>query len=645
MKKEIQNYFQNDFEKFYLHYLPNAKHAGDELAACCPFHDDRKPSFSANKKTGVFCCHACGARGDIFEFVGRLRDINGDFAARCRAIAEDFGIVQADRWWDRIVETYDYTDENGKLLSQVCRLTPKDFRQRRPDGRGGWIGSTKGVRRVPYNLPEILRADVVHVTEGEKAANALKARGLTATCSPGGAGKWPEAFADVLSGKEVVIYADNDDPGRKHAEDVARSLIGKARSIKVLHLPVPEKADVFDFLATFTDDDEAAERLAIMAEGAPEYTPGSTDAIDLPASSFEFIHNADILKNLHPTEWRTRDHLVDRSLYYNFGDPGHFKTFVEVDRCLCIAAGINYHGHSVKQGTVFFIAGEGQQGIGRRTAAWHAAHGTKPEEVPFFIARVPTQLMDLEALDEVRKAIDQTTKQYGPPAVVHLDTLARNFGDGDENTTADMNRVISNLDKAFGNDFCRGLTHHTGHSNKDRARGSIALHAAADAAYRVSLTLDGRVLVECPKMKDAPPAPVMLFDRREVVLDICGTLDRTYVLDLVAEGDEAVSMAKPKEPQNVSGEMLEAVELLRQMYRECTRNLVEGGRPAAEPHVTFKDWRTACLNAKIYKRSDVFNRAAERMRDKGLIRFDQHAVHVYPVDSTDSTERWNAGGV
>ena len=42
-----------------------------------------------------------------------------------------------------IVATYDYCDEWGALLSQVCRLAPKDFRQRRPDGNGGWVWSVK----------------------------------------------------------------------------------------------------------------------------------------------------------------------------------------------------------------------------------------------------------------------------------------------------------------------------------------------------------------------------------------------------------------------------------------------------------------------------------------------------------------------
>ena len=86
-----------------------------------------------------------------------------------------------------IVETYDYTDEGGTPLYQVCRLAPKDFRQRRPNGAGGWTWSTKGVRRVLYRLPDLQRQPVVYIVEGEKDVDALRKLGLAATTNASGA--------------------------------------------------------------------------------------------------------------------------------------------------------------------------------------------------------------------------------------------------------------------------------------------------------------------------------------------------------------------------------------------------------------------------------------------------------------------------
>lgn len=346
---------------------------------------------------------------------------------------------------------------------------------------------------------------------------------------------------------------------------------------------------------------------------------------------FQFVHNAEIQANLKPTEWRIRDSLVDNSLYYDFGDPGTFKTFGEIDRGLCIAAGIDYHGHSVKQGTVFYIAGEGQQGIGRRIAAWMIYQKIKAQDVPFFVAKTPTQLMDPDALDEVRRAVDALAKEYGPPAVLHIDTLARNFGDGDENATKDMNRVIQNMDMAFGNDFCRGLTHHTGHTNKDRARGSIALHGAADAAFRFSLTASQQVLVECTKMKDAPNAPAMLFNLNEIKLIIGDQYDQSYVFSLAAEGDEAAA-AKTGSSNfvKISGSMKKALSLLDKMYAEYEKNLSRDDRQST-PKVAISDWRDACIEKKCYQTKPNFNRALESMRERKLVHFDENNVHIYSV--------------
>ena len=83
-------------------------------------------------------------------------------------------------WHDntnRIIATYDYVDENGELLFQVCRRTDKSFPQRKPDGRGGWSWTTAGVRKVIYRLPEVIEAVAADrtfvVVEGEKDVDNL----------------------------------------------------------------------------------------------------------------------------------------------------------------------------------------------------------------------------------------------------------------------------------------------------------------------------------------------------------------------------------------------------------------------------------------------------------------------------------------
>jgi 5S rRNA maturation endonuclease (ribonuclease M5) len=157
-----------------------------------------------------------------------------------------------------IVKTYPYVDAIGELQFEVCRYEPKDFRQRRPDGKGGWIWNLQGVLPgIPYRLPELMETIaseyVVIVAEGEKDVDALRDEkiGLDATCNAGGAGKWRDEHSRHLRGAHVVIICDNDDPGRDHAAQVAISLQTVAKSVCILDLAAhwpecPPKGDISD---------------------------------------------------------------------------------------------------------------------------------------------------------------------------------------------------------------------------------------------------------------------------------------------------------------------------------------------------------------------------------------------------------------
>lgn len=153
-------------------------------------------------------------------------------------------------------------------------MDPKDFRQRRPDGKGGWIWDLKGVHTVLYNLPNILKAEEVLICEGEKDVETLKGLGFTATTSPMGAKKWRDHYNEFLKGKDLILIPDNDNEGREHMTQVGGSLNGTARSLKWLNLPgLPSKGDVSDWIASFQDPEEAVERLSIMLENASIYNP------------------------------------------------------------------------------------------------------------------------------------------------------------------------------------------------------------------------------------------------------------------------------------------------------------------------------------------------------------------------------------
>lgn len=232
-----------------LQQLEGVRRNGSSFSARCPVANhgkgrgDLNPSLSIREDDGqtLVHCHAGCSTTDILAQVGlRLTDLyegpeHGNIGGR------------------KVATPYDYHDAGGRLLFQVVRYEPKDFRQRHPDGKGGWVWNIRGIEPVLYQLREVLQAiesgATIYLTEGEKDVNRLRALGVTATTNPMGATKWRNSYSETLRGANVVIVPDNDRAGKEHAERVAQNLADKAASVRVLQLhDLPGGGDVSDWL-------------------------------------------------------------------------------------------------------------------------------------------------------------------------------------------------------------------------------------------------------------------------------------------------------------------------------------------------------------------------------------------------------------
>ena len=212
---------------------------GSGWTARCPCHMDDSPSLKIDEGGDGRVLLKCHAGCSQKRLVDWAQDQGSDLTGKQRKPA------------GRVVAEYDYCDPAGNVRYQVVREAPKFFVQRRPDGKGGWVWNMEGVEPLPYRLPELLAAPdkSVFISEGEKDADRLANEGLVATCNHGGAGKWRNGLNRWFDDRNVVILPDNDEPGRTHAEDVARKLHGIARRIRLLKLPgLPAKGDASDWL-------------------------------------------------------------------------------------------------------------------------------------------------------------------------------------------------------------------------------------------------------------------------------------------------------------------------------------------------------------------------------------------------------------
>ena len=331
------------------------RRSGEGWSARCPAHDDRKPSLSINEGRegrAVMKCHAnigckvdaiCTALGvpvlDLFPTANMIPSPSNPKTNG-----------HATNETQRIAATYDYHDEARNLVFQVVRYEPKDFRQRRPTS-GGWEWSVQGVRVLPYHLPELMAdpTSPVVVVEGEKDADNLSRIGMLATCNAGGAGKWTAEHSEFLRGRRVFIVPDNDEAGRNHAEQVARSLHGIAESVCIVNVPgLPPKGDASDWIAAGGTKGE----LYGLAKAAADWQPTASNDAGPVLTCLASVEP-------RPVSWLWPGRFPIGRITLLAGRPGEGKSLLTTDVAARVTTGTPWpDGSECPQGSVILISAE-----------------------------------------------------------------------------------------------------------------------------------------------------------------------------------------------------------------------------------------------------------------------------------------------
>lgn len=353
-------------------------------------------------------------------------------------------------------------------------------------------------------------------------------------------------------------------------------------------------------------DDTAVAELKASIRAALEAEQPAEGGDKPNGRKFAFSPAADLVKDIGPPRWLIKDVLEAETLAVMFGDPGTMKSFLALDMACCIAAHIPWHGRFTKKGPVFIIVGEGGAGYGRRLAAWQKGFVRSLDNVPIFVSTMPAQILDKQSVSEVAEAIDDLRTIHGEPALVIIDTLARNFGPGDENSTEDMTRFISHLDSHIGNRCTRLIVHHSGITDKNRSRGNSALRAGVDAEMKVSKRDDGTIDLTCCKMKDAPEFKPIYFTPE--VITIGTSDDGTPITSCVLFDAEEPE----KQAEQLSPQQREALILLDLMVRKTSRT-------------PLCAWRDLCIAEEVYTKGAFYN-AVKNLEDRKIIKLSKSYV-------------------
>ena len=315
---------------------------------------------------------------------------------------------------------------------------------------------------------------------------------------------------------------------------------------------------------------------------------------------FDFL--ADI--KLTPPEWIVDQVITTATLAAVVGASYAGKSLAAIDFCCCVAAGIDFHGRPVKQGTVAYIAAEGRSGLLSRVEAWRVANDQEGTEIPFILSKSGLNIRDPALIASIKTLIEKVSDLR----LIVIDTLNRNYGGGNENDSGDMGQFITNCDELiehFGCTVC--IVHHLGKDQSAGARGHSSFFAALDTEITIKAIGDTDVQVSCSKQKDAPEFEPMQFVK-------VPTLD-SVVLQPVAV-TKRTNRAKLSDIQQIAMDAL---------YEGIEPKLATG-TPKMSCRLHLENWR------KIFHRrhsgdnhkskNDVFGRARNALQTKGLIKCD-----------------------
>ena len=346
------------------------------------------------------------------------------------------------------------------------------------------------------NKPE----DYVIINEGEKALLGCKSIYDGDVCTwHGGVNNLDKQDWTPLQNRKVIIFPDNDNAGKVCAEELKEKLGQIAKEIIIVKPPreFKDKDDLYD--AKVND----------FFSSAQQFLDYCLNNQIKKRVSFDLIQVNSIMQNITAPNWVVKDICEEDSVVAIFGQAKSGKSFVTVDLACNIVLGRDWHGHETEQGTVVYLAGEGTKAISRRLLAWQQLNYTSIADAPLLMSNRGARLLDDKDHQLLKDTIDRTQDETGKVKMIVVDTLQRNFGAGNENSTEDMSAFIERIDDLRDSySTCICIVHHTGHGTSSRARGSSVIQASVDWEYRVARTnLGSDMFVEFTQtlVKDGKP--------------------------------------------------------------------------------------------------------------------------------------------
>lgn len=503
------NLTYEQIRKYFELRLDRSIPAREKVAVLCPFHSDSTPSatifLSGN---GGFNCNGCQIKGNTFQFEARYS--NCDFDTARKNIAEITGAdLDAAGSAGRCTGVYDFRKADGSIAFQKRRYARPDgsktFRIYRPEGNGWRDGLSDDTTRVPFNLPQLVTANLVLVAEGEKDCETLAQVSpwperpdlrIAATTNfegawqPGQAPKWLECYSRYFAGKVVIVFEDNDDAGRAWADHVCASVHPVAEMVRrVTFRDMAPKSDVSDWMQEHTVED-----LRKLIIGANTWKPQSEEASNREL----FVGFADFCtQSSEQIQWLVQSVIQRGANGFIAASPKGSKSFCSADLAISLATGLPWLDFPVPQPVKVGIVSREDNA---ELTSWRLQHLMRGKELNavqmgmlernlYINTRRQTPTLMLDNEEELNELIAETKKRGLEFLVLDVFNILHSADENDNSQMASVLRHCRRIQTETG--AAVGIIHHynkdTAGSITGRLRGASAIAGFAEWIIGISM--------------------------------------------------------------------------------------------------------------------------------------------------------------
>lgn len=395
--------------------------------------------------------------------------------------------------------------------------------------------------------------------------------GVSVLANSGGAGKWgAEHTRELVAGgaTQVVVVPDNDEPGDRHARQVATSCNQAGLTARIVSLPwnPPLGSRTGQDVSDWLDRGYGVETLLEAVREAPPFTSAPGIAASNPAS-LPLVPIGTLLREpVEECDWLVDGLLPAGGLSVLAGKPKAGKSTEARVLARRVTRGEPWMGRSTKQGAVFYLAFEEKRS---QVRAHFERMGTQDDD-PIFVL---FSSLPEDGLEQLRAATEEQK-----PRLVIVDTLIRGVRLKDLNDYALVSRALEPFLALARETGAHVLfVHHMGKGEEvgpDGILGSTAIYGTVDTALILVRSDRYRTIRSFQRYGEDFPETVLQLDSTTGFTSLGGSredVDRSHLGEAVVEGLRSTTSPIPEK------DLLAVVEGRKQVKERALRDLVVGG--------------------------------------------------------------------